>query len=144
VSIWRLVGGTLGIILLGLYATYHPADPQLFDLGSDLSAHVGMFVQLYVETSVKSVRPDGFRLRQGDATIWVRGVVPELAPGNYAAVEGVIQADGSLLPSRIETARPQPRWFRKWISVLALVVVAMALGRTLRLRRDGLEIRERA
>ncbi len=144
ISVWRVLLGMVGCIFLCVYAGLNPRDPQLFQVLKDPSAYVGKTIQLYVETRIEKITADGFLLSQGDVTLRVRGTFDGLVVGNQVGVSGVYQQDGSLLASDMGSADPTPREFRKWISVLGLLIVGVCLLANLRWTRDGVEMRSHA
>lgn len=141
ISWWRVSIGLFGALALCLHAARNPRDPQLFQIFEDPAAFVGKTVQLYVESRIEKITPEGFVLRQSDSTITVLGEFSDLIPGNQVSVKGVFQSDGTLRGDEVSSADPTPREFRKWISVLGLMIIGVALVRNLRLSRLGLEMR---
>ena len=141
-SFSRIIVSLSAVLGLCLYAHNHPPVQTLQEILQNQQQFTGRHIELYVETIADSVASDGFLLRQGQATIWVRGRPSDLEPRDFVTVDGVLQPDGSLALRRIYVAKRR-RW-KMAISVLALIWIAFDLAKNLRVGVSGVEIRNDA
>lgn len=137
-SVARIAGGVVLLVLAGWWAASQPPVVDLATLLREPGAFAGQRVELYVETTVDSLFAGGFRLQQRGQMLTVLGELHAAAPGDFISLDGIFRADSTLVLGHYRIARHR-RW-KMAVSVLAVIVVLPLLWHGLRWR-GGLEVR---
>ncbi len=138
-AIRRIVLGLGGLLALCWYAYGNPPVPSLADIISRADSFVNQPVELYVETTVERLQPDGFWLRQRGARIFVRGDTGKAAPGDYVTVTGVLLPDTTVALQAMYVGKG--RRIKMAVSAVAVVLAFAVFLRSIRWTRHGWELK---
>lgn len=123
---------------MGLYASANKPAPALQEILQNPRAYANQRVRLYVETLVDSVTSDGFLLRQGSATIRVRGSAVEVRRGEFVSIVGTFRPQMFVELEEIYVARN--RRVKMAVSVAGVAFVLLLMPGFLRWRHARLEL----
>ncbi|MDQ7052093.1 MAG: hypothetical protein Q9P14_04035 [candidate division KSB1 bacterium] len=138
-AIRRIVFGLAGLLGLCVYAYWTPPIPKLADLLNRPEPYINQPIELYVETTVERIQPEGFWLRQRGARMFVRGDAGEATPGDFVTVTGVLLPDTTVAMQAMYIGKG--RRLKMAVSAVGALLALVVMVRSMRLTRNGVELK---